>query len=132
MIKRILISLLLVTCCIASTSLSAQAGSNILQPGSDCGDSNGEGSSAVCTDVQNANPTTDPLVDRLEKIAQIVAYVAGGGAILMILVGSVQYVTSAGDSNKIGSAKNTIIYALIGLIVIVLATSIIEFVVNKL
>jgi hypothetical protein len=135
MIKRMLLSLVLVCCCVMSASLSVQAGgTDILRPGAGCGGGNGTDQSAVCTDTGKANQDSaaDPLIDRLQKIADIVAFVAGAAAILLILVGSIQYITSAGDSNKVSNAKNTIIYALIGLIVIVLAASIITFVVGRI
>ena len=130
MIKRIIFSLLLVSGCIVAAPLSVQAGSNIV--GTVCDGNNNTGSSAVCTDTKNVNPAANPIIDRFQKITLIVAYVAGGAAVLMILVGSIKYITSSGDSNKISSAKNTIIYALIGVIIIVLAASIIEFVVSKI
>jgi len=130
MIKRIIFSLLLVISFFAASSLSAQAGSNIV--GTVCNGNNNTGSSAVCTDTHNANTSTNPVIDRFQKITLIVAYVAGAAAVIMILAGSLKYITAAGDSNKVSSAKNTIIYALVGLIIIVLAASIINFVVSKI
>jgi len=139
MIRRILFLLLLISCCSVVVPLAAQAapapkGVNLLGPGSDCTGSNGTGSSAVCTDTKSANQNkqANPVADRLKKITNIVAFAAGAAAILIMLVGSIQYITSDGDSNQISSAKQTIIYALIGLVVIVLAVSIIEFVLNKI
>ena len=49
----------------------------------------------------------------------------------MIIYGGMRYITSGGDSGKITSAKNTIIYALIGLVVVALAQFIVKFVLNK-
>lgn len=139
MIKRILFSLLLICCCSVAVPLTAQAApapkaTNLLGPGADCTGSNGTGSSAVCTDTQAADQNTqaNPVADRLKKITAIVAFAAGAAAVLIMLVGSIQYITSDGDSNQISSAKQTILYALIGLVVIVMAVSIIEFVLNKI
>lgn len=139
MIRRTLLCLLLICCCIiaAPLTLSAQASapppnpSNILSPA--CGTS-GTSSSAVCTDVKNASghKTADPVTHSLEIIVNIVALVAGAAAVLLILVGSIKYITSAGDSAKVSSAKNTIIYALIGIVVIVAAKTILIYVVNKI
>lgn len=132
MIKRILLSLLFVCCFFLASPLSVQA-KDILSPGADCSGNNGTGSSAVCTDVNNAGSTPDdPVVKTLRGITTIVATIAGAGAILLILVGSIQYITSGGDSNKINNAKNTIVYALIGVLVIALAATIIEFVIGYL
>ena len=127
MIKRILPLLLLLSCFLLVTPMSAQA-KDILGPPAQCG-TPGLSSSAVCTEH---NTTSNPIIGTLKNIAIIVAYVAGAAAILLLLVGSFQFITSGGDSNKVSSAKNTIIYALVGLVVVALAAVIIEFVVSKL
>lgn len=51
-------------------------------------------------------------------------------AVIMIVYGGLQYVTSAGDPNKTKKAKNTILYSVIGLLVIIFAATIINFVVG--
>ena len=50
----------------------------------------------------------------------------------MLIWGGIKYATSAGDSNKVTAAKNTILYAVIGLAVAVLAFAIVNFVVSHL
>lgn len=88
--------------------------------------------STVCSTTR---PDEDPLSGDdglLIKIADIVSYIAGAAAVIIILVGSFRYVTSGGDSNKISSAKNTILGALIGIVIVIMARTIIYFVVNKL
>jgi hypothetical protein len=52
-------------------------------------------------------------------------------AVIMIIVGGLKYITSGGDSNNVSSAKSTIIYAIIGLVVVALAQFIVQFVLNK-
>ena len=67
-----------------------------------------------------------------EVIVGIVNGVVGAMAlvaVIFIVVGGVNYMTSAGDSGKIQKAKNTILYAVIGLIICVLAFAIVNFVV---
>ena len=53
-------------------------------------------------------------------------------SVVMLIVGGIKYATSAGDSNKVTSAKNTIMYAIIGLAVAVLAFAIVGFVTDTL
>lgn len=127
MIKRIVLPLLLIGCFLLVSSLSVQA-KDILGPPAQCG-TPGLSNSAVCTEH---NTTSNPIIGTLKNIALIVAFVAGAAAILLLLVGSLQYITSGGDPTKVSSAKNTIIYALVGLVVVALAATIIEFVLNKL
>jgi len=67
----------------------------------------------------------------IESVINIFSVVVGVVAVIMIIWGGLRYITSGGDSGKITSAKNTIIYALIGLIVVALAQFIVRFVVGK-
>ena len=59
-------------------------------------------------------------------------FAVGVVSVIMLIVGGIKYATSAGDSNKVTSAKNTIMYAIIGLAVAVLAFAIVGFVMNTL
>ena len=59
-------------------------------------------------------------------------FAVGVISVVMLIVGGIKYATSAGDSNKVTSAKNTIMYAIIGLAVAVLAFAIVGFVTNTL
>ncbi len=57
--------------------------------------------------------------------------VIGVIATIMVIIGGLKYVTSAGDANNVNNAKNTILYAIIGLVVVMLAQTILHFVVNR-
>lgn len=88
--------------------------------------------SSYCKDVKNTN---DPLTGSggiLSKVAQILLMVVGVVSVAFLILGGIKYILANGDSSQLSSAKNTIIYALIGLVVAVLAESIIAFVLNKL
>lgn len=58
-------------------------------------------------------------------------FVAGVVAVVMIIFASIQYLTASGDSAKSKKATQTIIYAIAGLIVVMLAYSIINFVLKS-
>ena len=79
----------------------------------------------------SSNPLTGP-DGTLSKVANILAVIAGVAAVIILLYSGIQYITAGGDAQKVGNAKNTIIGAVIGLVVIVLARSIIAFVINRL
>ena len=49
----------------------------------------------------------------------------------MIMVGGFKYITSGGDSGNITGAKNTILYAVVGLVVVALAQIIVRFVLAR-
>jgi hypothetical protein len=58
--------------------------------------------------------------------------VIGGLAVLFVLIGAVRYVTSAGDQNGIKQAKDTIMYALIGVVISLSAFTIVQFALGRL
>jgi hypothetical protein len=57
--------------------------------------------------------------------------VAGGLAIIFIIIGGIKYVVSAGDSKATASAKNTILYAVVGLVVVAVAGFIVNFILKN-
>ena len=65
------------------------------------------------------------------KITSIMLFVIGAIAVIMIVIGGLRYVLSGGDSSQITAAKNTILYAIIGIIVAILAYAIINFVIGS-
>lgn len=62
---------------------------------------------------------------------QVLSVVAGIAAVIMIIVAGFKYITSSGDTSKISSAKTTLVYALVGATIAVLAQVIIHFVLNQ-
>lgn len=66
----------------------------------------------------------------LAKIVNIISAIVGVAAVIMIIFGGFKYITSGGDSNNVSGAKNTIIYAIIGLVIVALAQVIVHFVLD--
>lgn len=78
---------------------------------------------------------TDELVDKpvgeyVPVILNVMLYIVSITAVIMVVVGGIKYTTSGGDSNKIQSAKNTITYAIVGLVIAIFAWAIINWVVK--
>ena len=67
----------------------------------------------------------------LSLAINIFSLIVGIIAVIMIIIGGLKYITSAGDSNGVNSAKNTILYAVVGLIIVVLAQVIVRFVIER-
>lgn len=63
----------------------------------------------------------DGVTSIIGSVVKILSYVVGIAAIIMIVWAGFRYITSGGDSNKVATAKNTLIYALVGIIVAALA-----------
>jgi len=68
----------------------------------------------------------------LTKVANVLSIVLGVVSVFVVMIGGIKFVLSAGDPAKTNSARSTILYAIIGLVVAVVAQSLIIFVLNKL
>lgn len=87
-----------------------------------CSGSSGE----VC---KNRGATVQPL---FKNLINAILLILGAISVIMIIIGGFQYVTSAGDSNKVKTAKSTIMYAVIGVAVALLSYAIVDFVFGKI
>lgn len=74
----------------------------------------------------------DRLSEFLKEIVNILLFVIGTISVIMIIVGGLRYVLSGGDSNSVTAAKNTVLYAVIGLVVAIMAYAIVNFVLGSL
>ncbi len=63
------------------------------------------------------------------KISSVLLFIVGAIAVIMIVIGGLRYVVSGGDASQVQSAKNTILYALVGVIVAILAYAAVNFVI---
>lgn len=68
----------------------------------------------------------------VKKIINGVLYVVGVLAVVMVIIGGVKYTTSGGDQAAVTSAKNTILYGIVGLVIAILAYAIVNFVIGQL
>ena len=68
----------------------------------------------------------------LEIAVNVLFFILGALAVIMIIWSGIRYVTSAGNAAAITSAKNTLVYAVVGLIVALLAYAIVNFVLSSL
>jgi hypothetical protein len=68
------------------------------------------------------------LESRVKTVVNVILFILGAVAVIMIVIGGVRYTTSGGDAGSVSGAKNTILYAVVGLIVAILAYAIVNFV----
>ncbi len=96
--------------------------------GSDINVVNAGNPTGNCSNVTNSGQNLNTL---LVQIVNIISVVVGVVAVIMIIFGGFRYITSGGDSGKVGNAKNTILYAIIGLVIVALAQFIVRFVLDQ-
>ena len=92
---------------------------------------------AVCagaggSDMGSYCATSGPSAPSVAQKAVIVfSVVIGFIAVVMLMIGGVKYMTSQGDPQSISSAKNTILYAIVGILVAAMAQGIAKYVINQ-
>ena len=74
-------------------------------------------------DTQNTSVNT-----LIRNVINILLWAIGIVSVIMIIIGGFRYATSNGDSNQVSAAKNTIMYAVIGLVIAIFAYAIVNFV----
>ena len=84
------------------------------------------------SDIGDGNLPTTLGSSQMDGLFNAAYAAAGIVAIIMIIIGGVRYTTSNGDSSQIQSAKNTIMYAVIGLAVVIMAAAITNFVITSI
>lgn len=65
-------------------------------------------------------------------IANVLLFVIGAISVIMLIIGGIRYTTSNGDQTAVTNAKNTIMYAIIGLVIAILSWALVDFVVGSL
>lgn len=67
----------------------------------------------------------------IKNIINVFSLVVGVVAVVMIIVGGFRYITSGGNDSSVSGAKNTILYAIVGLVIVALAQIIVRFVLTR-
>ncbi|MFZ1360797.1 MAG: TrbC/VirB2 family protein [Candidatus Saccharimonadales bacterium] len=106
--------------------------------GSNSGNSNSTGNTAGGSNASSGGSSSslcgaaakDDAPSLIKNVINILLYLIGIIAVIAIIIGGIRYVTSNGDSSAIKSAKDTIMYAVIGLVVAIFAFAIVNFVVT--
>ena len=90
------------------------------------------GGSCDTADPNDPNSSGNKVNSAIATVINIFSWIVGVAAVIMVIIGGFKYITSQGDSSNVNSAKNTILYALIGLVVVALAQVIVKFVLNRI
>lgn len=107
--------------CVGATGSSVASGANL-----------GSGSSgAGAVNCSNTGVAGSSLAKDAKTIVQLFSILVGVVSVVMIIYGGFRYITSGGDSGRVGNAKNTLIYAIVGLVIVALAQLIVHFVLNQ-
>lgn len=79
-----------------------------------------------------AKNATEPNVgNTLSTVINLMSAVAGIISVIMIIIAGVKFMTSQGDAGKVASARSTVIYAVIGLVIVVVSQGFVFFVLDR-
>lgn len=110
-----------------AVSAACQPG-NTIQSSVGTGIDSATGVSGACTDATNNGAGSLQAVAK--KVVNIFSIIVGIVAVIFVIYGGFRYITSGGDSGSVGNAKNTLIYALVGLVIVALAQLIVHYVLS--
>ena len=79
----------------------------------------------------NGSDATTSINNLVHTIVNLLSAIVGIVAVIMIIVGGLRYITSGGNDASVTGAKNTILYAIVGLVVVALAQLIVRFTLSK-
>jgi hypothetical protein len=114
---------------LAPSAVHADSIGDCLSQGS--GLDNLEISASGCTPDPDAAQGTARIQNIVKVVINIFSVVVGIVAVIMIIWGGFKYITSGGETGNITSAKNTIIYAIVGLVIVALAQFFVQFVLDQ-
>ena len=90
--------------------------------------SGGNGSSLYC---QNKSEGETKVKSTIGNVTNLLLMAVGAISIIMIVVGGILFALSNGDSSKVAKARNTVLYAAVGLVVALLASAIVNLVFGR-
>ena len=103
-------------------AISAANGINI------CSGENGGDKSVYC---QNRGSGETQVNGIIKTIVEVLLTAVGAISIIMIVIGGIMFALSSGDAQKAAKARNTVLYAVVGLAVSLFASAIVNFVFNR-
>ncbi len=66
-----------------------------------------------------------------KTITNVLLFIIGAISVIMLIIGGIRYTVSGGDATAVTSAKNTILYAIVGIVVAILAFAVVNFVIDS-
>lgn len=124
-------AVLLVLLCLLVPALYVSGTAHAVNVFGGCSSVPGESATDVCKSASSAG-STSVLVTSLKTIFNILSFVIGIAAVIMLVIGGLKLIASQGDPSNVKSGRDTITYSLVGLAAAALAQVIVVFVLNKL
>ena len=95
------------------------------------GDAISIGNAADCAQGQDQGASLFGTGGIFQTVTNVLLFIIGAISVIMLIIGGIRYTVSGGDSAAVTSAKNTILYAIVGIIVALLAYAVVNFVLGS-
>lgn len=115
---------------VPAVAFAAETGTTPNINGGLCAGANGTVNPNAANCDVNSVEATNNVQNLVTKVLNIFSWVVGVVSVIMIIFGGFKYITSGGDANGVTGAKNTILYAIVGLVIVALAQVIVRFVIG--
>jgi hypothetical protein len=89
------------------------------------------GEAADCTKSTDQSQSLTGETGVFKTITNVLLFIIGAISVIMLIIGGIRYTVSGGDSSAVTSAKNTILYAIVGIVVALLAYAVVNFVLGS-
>lgn len=123
MIKRLV--LLITTALVLAMPAGAYAASAV----PNCGSGSASGKPQVCQELSNSSG--DPILKVIKGAIEVISFIAGALAVIFIVAAALRFTLAGGDANAVATARNNLLYALAGIVVVGMAQAIVTFVLNR-
>jgi len=111
----------------APSTPTAQAACTDVSSGADLSVTNGAG----CAQGNDQQADLFGTSGVFKTITNVLLFIIGAISVIMLIIGGIRYTVSGGDSGAVSSAKNTILYAIVGIVVALLAYAVVNFVLGS-
>lgn len=112
----------------ATATVTCPNGGGTATSMAECGANSAQGTNTP-TGIFTSSDGSTPI---FTQVVNIMLFLVGAIAVIMLIYGGIRYVTSGGAQDQVTAAKNTIMYAIIGIIVAILAYALVNFVIGVL
>lgn len=128
--KKVLISIL-VTFGLLVPLIALPATASAVNVFQACSEVGGASGTQACK-AAGEGTTSDPIVEILKVVLEILSIVVGIASVVGVIIGGIKFITSNGDPGSVKSARDTVLYSLVGAVVVIFAQAIVAFVLDKL
>ena len=130
--KRLFFGLILILG-IAAPAFSAIPSAHASTPGFAFCDNATAATTNACKDVKaQESAKTNPVISTLKIALNLLAFIAGAAAVILLIVNGLRLVLSNGDASGVSSARSGLLYIVVGLVIVILARSIVVFLLDKI